>query len=152
VLALLVVASAVLAVVLRRRDGRVCTAPDAGRIGADELGVSLGPAATFVQFSSPMCAPCRAVRRVLGELAAARPDVVHVDLDAARRLDLVRRHSVLTTPTVLVLDASGAVRQRLIGAAARPTVLQALMAVAPDAAEGSVCGPGPSIPVEASRA
>ena len=130
-LAFVVAGSAVLAAVVRRRDGRsrAVTGP-AARLTPAELGRPLGRTVTFVQFSTTACAPCRGVRRALGELTAGRPDVVHVEVDAEQHLDLVRQHRVFTTPTVLVLDATGAVRHRLTGAVDRRGLGEALSAVA----------------------
>jgi thiol-disulfide isomerase/thioredoxin len=66
-----------------------------------------GERATLLQFSSAFCAPCRATRRVLSEVAATVPGVVHVEIDAEKSLGLVRRLGVERTPTTLVLDADG---------------------------------------------
>ncbi|MEY7980880.1 thioredoxin family protein, partial [Streptomyces pilosus] len=79
------------------------------------LGVELGERATLVQFSTAFCAPCRATRRVLGEVAALVPGVTHVEIDAEARLDLVRRLGIVRTPTVLVLDAAGREVRRAAG-------------------------------------
>ena len=103
--------------------------PDAGegdRLGADDLGGALGERATLVQFTSAFCAPCRATRRVLGEVAAMVPGVAHVDIDAEAHLDLVRRLRVLRTPTVLVLDADGRVVRRAAGRPRKADVIAAL--------------------------
>ena len=129
VLVVLVAAGLLLAAVLRRTQGRARTVTGSSGFTAAELGTVPGTTATFVQFSTATCAPCRAVRRTLGRLVGDRPDVVHVELDAERHLDLVRRHRVLTTPTVLVLDAHGQVRQRLVGPADARALGQALQAV-----------------------
>jgi thiol-disulfide isomerase/thioredoxin len=72
-----------------------------------DLGLAAGERATLVQFSSAFCAPCRATRRVLSQLAAQLPGVVHVEIDAEQQLGLVRRLGVERTPTTLVLDADG---------------------------------------------
>src|SRR5688572_17134505 len=77
------------------------------RLGAAELGEGLGERATLVQFSSVFCAPCRATRRVLAEVAGMVPGVTHVEIDAEDHLDLVRALGILKTPTVLVLDTEG---------------------------------------------
>ena len=129
-LAALLLGGSVLAFVLQRRGSRSVAVAAGTGLTAAELGVRLGATATVVQFSSPACAPCRAARRLLGEVTTTRPDVVHVDLDAAAHLDLVRRHGVLTTPTLLVLDASGTVRRRLTGTVDRPHLDQALTVAA----------------------
>ncbi|GGT44166.1 thioredoxin family protein [Streptomyces althioticus] len=108
---------------------------DAGRSGGDggagpglaaELGAELGERATLVQFSSAFCAPCRATRRVLGDVAAMVPGVAHVEIDAEARLDLVRRLGVESTPTVLVLDAAGRVVRRAAGQPRKADVIAAL--------------------------
>ena len=103
------------------------------RLDADQLGEPLGRAATFVQFSSTVCAPCRATHKLLAEVTGEQPSVGHVDIDAEHRLDLVERFGITRTPTVLVLDAGGAVRHRIVGAARRDEVMDALAAVAPAA-------------------
>ncbi|WP_373310788.1 TlpA family protein disulfide reductase [Streptomyces alanosinicus] len=112
----------------RRRDGRVRVRgrDDGRRLGAAELGGELGERATLVQFSSAFCAPCRATRRVLGEVAGMVPGVTHVEIDAEARLDLVRDLEILKTPTVLVLDAAGRVVRRATGQPRRADVIAAL--------------------------
>ncbi|MDC0766948.1 thioredoxin family protein [Streptomyces sp. HD] len=130
----LVVCVAVLAaasaygVLQRRRSGRVRVRgrDDGKRLGAAELGEALGERATLVQFSSAFCAPCRATRRVLGEVAGMVPGVTHVELDAEDNLDLVRRFDILKTPTVLVLDADGHVVRRATGQPRKADVIAAL--------------------------
>lgn len=96
------------------------------RLGAAELGGELGARATLVQFSTAFCAPCRATRRVLGEVAGMVPGVAHVEIDAEARLDLVRELGILRTPTVLVLDADGRVVRRAAGQPRRADVIAAL--------------------------
>ncbi|CAL9652136.1 hypothetical protein SUDANB105_06661 [Streptomyces sp. enrichment culture] len=100
---------------------------DSGRrLDAAELGVGLGERATLVQFSSAFCAPCRATRRVLGEVAGLVPGVRHVEIDAEAHLDLVRRLDIVKTPTVLVLDADGRVVRRATGQPRKADVIAAL--------------------------
>lgn len=125
--AVLAVASAY-GVLQRRRSGRVrVRGRDEGkRLGAAELGGELGERATLVQFSSAFCAPCRATRRVLGEVAGMVPGVTHVEIDAEAHLDLVRELEILKTPTVLVLDAQGRVVRRATGQPRRADVIAAL--------------------------
>ncbi len=89
----------------------------------------LGERATLLQFSSAFCAPCRATRQVLGDVAATVPGVVHVEVDAEEHLDLVRRLGVQRTPTTLVLDARGREVTRAAGAPRREQVLSTLQTV-----------------------
>lgn len=91
-----------------------------------DLGAEGGERATLLQFSSAFCAPCRATRRTLAEVAAVVPGVVHVELDAEQHLAVVRRLGVVSTPTTLVLDAGGAEVLRATGQPRKAAVLAAL--------------------------
>jgi thiol-disulfide isomerase/thioredoxin len=95
-------------------------------LSSEELGIGLGERATLVQFSSAFCAPCRATRALLGDVADTVDGVTYVEVDAESHLDLVRRHSVMRTPTVFVLDRSGRVVRRAVGLPRKPEVLAAL--------------------------
>ncbi|KPI28454.1 thioredoxin family protein [Streptomyces sp. NPDC048253] len=112
----------------KRRSGRVRVRgrDDGKRLGADRLGGELGERATLVQFSSAFCAPCRATRRVLGEVADVVPGVTHIEIDAEAHLDLVRELDILKTPTVLVLDADGHIVRRATGQPRKADVIAAL--------------------------
>jgi thiol-disulfide isomerase/thioredoxin len=125
---LVLAAASVYGVLHRRRSGRVrVRGRDGGRLlGAAELGEALGERATLVQFSSAFCAPCRATRRVLGEVAGMVPGVSHVEIDAEDHLDLVRDLGILKTPTVLVLDAGGRIVRRATGQPRKADVIAAL--------------------------
>jgi thiol-disulfide isomerase/thioredoxin len=122
------VAASAFGVLQRRRNGRVrVRGRDGGkRLGAAELGGGLGERATLVQFSSAFCAPCRATRRVLTEVAGMVPGVRHVEIDAEDRLELVRELEILKTPTVLVLDADGRIVRRATGQPRKADVIAAL--------------------------
>jgi thiol-disulfide isomerase/thioredoxin len=98
----------------------------AGDLTLRGLGVDPATPVTLVQFSSAFCAPCRATRRVLDEVAGMVDGVRHVEIDAEAQLELVRRLNILKTPTVLVLDADGAIVRRASGQPRRPDVIAAL--------------------------
>lgn len=98
--------------------------------GAD-IEHELGERATLLQFSSAFCAPCRATRRVLTEVAEVVPGVVHVEVDAEHHLELVRRLGVARTPTTLILDAHGREVSRASGAPQRDEVIATLGKVLP---------------------
>ena len=91
-----------------------------------ELGGPLGQRATLVQFSTAFCAPCRATRRILAEVAGMVDGVAHVEIDAESHLDLVRRLDIRRTPTVLVLGPDGRIAKRATGQPRRADVLAAL--------------------------
>ncbi|MFJ6072235.1 TlpA family protein disulfide reductase [Streptomyces sp. NPDC093065] len=111
---------------MREQDDGRRSGAGARRLDAADLGAELGARATLVQFSSAFCAPCRATRRVLGEVAGMVPGVAHVEIDAEDRLELVRALDVLKTPTVLVLDAGGRVVRRAVGQPRTADVIAAL--------------------------
>lgn len=88
---------------------------DSDRLRASDVGAPLGARLTFVQFSSAFCGPCRATRRVLERVAATSDGVVHLELDVVSDQGLAESLQIAQTPTVLVLDGTGAVRHRLTG-------------------------------------
>lgn len=93
--------------------------------GAD-LGLPLGERATLVQFSTTFCAPCRATRQILAEVAGMTEGVAHVEIDAESHLDLVRRLDVRRTPTVLVVGPDGRITKRASGQPRKADVIAAL--------------------------
>lgn len=113
----------------RLTDGRATSVRKAPSLDEATLGAPLGSQATFVQFSSTVCAPCRATHRVLSEVVAGTDGVRHIDLNAETRLDLVEEFGITRTPTVLLLDADGVVRNRIVGAARKSEVVNALQQV-----------------------
>lgn len=126
VLGIAVALTVLVALALSFKNGRFSAKADGERLGADELGDRLGERATLVQFSSAFCAPCRATRVLLTDIADKTPGVVTIDIDAEERLELTRKLNILRTPTVLVLDAKGRVTRRASGQPRRDQVLAAL--------------------------
>ncbi|NKZ02437.1 thioredoxin family protein [Actinomadura latina] len=134
--AAVLIAATAFALVRRRRDGVLRPRRGEGgdvaeTVRPDDMGAELGETATLLQFSSAFCAPCRATRRVLGEVSEMVDGVAHVELDAEAHLDLVRRLNVVRTPTVLILDGAGRVVRRAAGAPRKPDVIAALGEVIP---------------------
>jgi thiol-disulfide isomerase/thioredoxin len=102
-------------------------AADAGPVlTSAELGLPLGERATLVQFSTAFCAPCRATRRILGEVAGMIDGVAHVEIDAESHLDLVRRLDIRRTPTVLVVGPDGRIAKRASGQPRKADVIAAV--------------------------
>jgi thiol-disulfide isomerase/thioredoxin len=101
--------------------------PSSGSVlSAADLGAPLGTQATLVQFSTEVCAYCGPTRKLLTEVAGERDGIAFVEIDAAQRMDLTRRLRVLSTPTVLVLDASGGITSRASGPMRKADVLAAV--------------------------
>jgi len=93
---------------------------------SSQLGHALGERATLVQFSSAFCAPCRATRAILADVAGMIDGIAHVEIDAESRLDLVRDLNVLRTPTVMVLASDGRIVRRASGQPRKPEVIAAI--------------------------
>lgn len=91
-----------------------------------QIGQPLGTRATLLQFSSAFCAPCRATRRILTEVAGMTDGVAHVEIDAESRLELVRQLDVRRTPTVFVLGPDGRIFKRASGQPRKADVIAAL--------------------------
>jgi len=105
------------------RAGSMAAAPALTRA---QLGEPLGARATLVQFSSAFCAPCRATRRILAEVAGTIDGVAHVEIDAETHLDLVQSLDIRRTPTILVLHPDGRIARRASGQPRKADVLAAL--------------------------
>jgi thiol-disulfide isomerase/thioredoxin len=114
---------------MRHRQGRL-VASSAGVLTAADLGAPLGARATLVQFSTEVCAYCGPTRELLTQVAKERDGISFVEIDAAERMDLTRRLRVLSTPTVLVLDAAGGITSRASGPLRKADLLMAVSAVA----------------------
>jgi thiol-disulfide isomerase/thioredoxin len=114
-------------------DAEPLTEQPAGqRLTPAEIGQPLGERATLLQFSSAFCAPCRATRRILADVAGLTEGVAHVEIDAESHLDLVRELGILRTPTVLVLAGDGRIVRRASGQPRKADVIGALGAAIGD--------------------
>ena len=115
----------------RRTDGRVrVVATEAPADAAPESPFAaigeLGEHATIVQFSAPVCAPCRAAKVIATEVAATVPGVRHLEVDAEAHMDLVKQFGIMRTPTILVLDGQGRLSARMSGVPRKDELLIAL--------------------------
>jgi thiol-disulfide isomerase/thioredoxin len=132
-----IVAVAVLAVATvaglawRRWDGRLRGRREREqRLTGAEVGHPLGQRATLLQFSSTFCAPCRAARQLLADVADRTEGVAHIEVDVADRLDLVRKLDIRRTPTTFILGPDGRVTRRASGVPRRAEVLAAVTGAA----------------------
>ena len=101
-------------------------APPRSVLAGTDIDHVLGERATMLQFSSAFCAPCRATRRVLADVANVVPGVEHIEVDAEHHLELVRRLGITRTPTTLILDRDGREISRASGAPRKEAVLASL--------------------------
>ena len=127
-------ATVIFAWAMSKKNGSFTSRDAAETLSSADIGAPLGERATLVQFSSAFCAPCRATRVLLTDIAATVEGVVTVDVDAESQLDLVRRLNIMRTPTVLVLDKAGVVVQRASGLPRRESVIAALGEAIPNTA------------------
>jgi thiol-disulfide isomerase/thioredoxin len=131
--AAVLIAASAFGLAWKARTGRMRAAPppaagggDGERLTEADLGGPLGGRATLVQFSTAFCAPCRATRVILADVAGQLEGVTHVEVDAESHLDLVRRLDIRRTPTVLVLGPDGRVAGRATGRPRKADVIAAV--------------------------
>src|SRR4029079_16435981 len=135
--------ASVLGLVLRRRAGRFragrsqAAGTRADVLTEDDLGGPLCQQATLVPFSTEFCAPCRPTRQILGQVTGMVDGVSHVEVDAAERLDLVRRLRINSNPNVPALRPDVAVAPRAVGVPRKADVTAALGSVTRPASSGT---------------
>lgn len=132
-LAAVLIAATSFGIAWRRRQGRLRTpgqrrlsSPGHPRMTDADLRQSLGSRATLVQFSSAFCAPCRATRQTLAEVAGMLEGVTYVEIDAESRLDLVRRLNIYATPAVVVLGRDGTIVRQASGQPRKADIIAVL--------------------------
>lgn len=128
ILAALVLGTTALGLVIRARSGRVIIADEIDEHPDARLAVD-GAEVTLLLLTSPVCSACAVMRRVAEEVVADEPGVARHELDVTAHPELAREHRVLSTPTTLLVDASGAVRGRIVGTAKPAEVLAAVRSV-----------------------
>jgi thioredoxin 1 len=72
----------------------------------------------LVDFTAAWCPPCRTMKPVLEEVAAARPDIKVVQVDVEDAMVSAARYEVLSMPT-FVLFRGGVPVMRVVGARPR---------------------------------
>jgi thiol:disulfide interchange protein len=126
----------------KARSGRVraASSPDTAGVTSvrDELASALDQqlpdaAVTLLQFSSAFCAPCRATRAMLAQLADGER-VQHIEVDVTQLLDRGRgevldRLHIRRTPTVLFLRQDGTEVARTVGLPRRADVTAAIQSL-----------------------
>lgn len=75
----------------------------------------IGKRATLVQFSTQFCSICPASKEILTEISNSHTGVEFIEIDAEENLNLTKKLSILSTPTVLILDELGEEVARFAG-------------------------------------
>jgi len=96
---------------------------------SQDLGQPLAAKATFVQFSTAFCQPCRATKLMLNSITKDAPEIGHIEIDAESHLDLVRKFHITRTPTTLVVDRNGRVIGKAVGLPKKQEVLATISAL-----------------------
>ncbi|GAB2996413.1 TlpA family protein disulfide reductase [Saccharothrix stipae] len=118
---------AVIAAVLRARDGRVRAAkPREGLPAAVRDLLDLHTPVTLVQVSTTFCATCRRTRALLDDLAGRTEGLRHVELDVTDLPEVAAELGVVRAPTTLALAPSGAELLRVGGVPKPDTLIAAL--------------------------
>ncbi|GAB2916762.1 thioredoxin family protein [Rhodococcus aerolatus] len=124
VLLVAVVVAVAVGLALRARSGQVRAVAGAGSgaPGDPELagllvdaGVPDGDGPVLLHFSADWCGPCARVRPVVDRVGEELPALRHAEVDVAEHDALAKRFTVLSLPTVVVLDRSLEARWRVTG-------------------------------------
>lgn len=126
-IAALVIGATAIGLVIRARSGRVVVTERSGAADA-QLAVP-GAEVTLLQLSSPVCSACAVMRSVSEELVAGEEGLARRELDVTEHPELASAHKVLSTPTTLLIDATGIVRGRVVGAAKPADLREAVRSV-----------------------
>ena len=122
-----IIAALVVGTIDRNRVGRIKNINNAKHfVTASDIGTELGSVATILQFSSAFCAPCRITRGTLSTVVTSYTGIKHVEIDAEKNLELVRRLDIKQTPTTLFIKGDGYEIARAVGAPKRDQVINAI--------------------------
>jgi len=122
-----IIAALIVGTIYRNRVGRIKNINEVKHVvSASDIGTELGSVATILQFSSAFCAPCRITRGTLSTVVTSFTGIKHVEIDAEKNLELVRRLDIRQTPTTLFLNSAGQEIARAVGAPKRDQVISAL--------------------------
>ncbi len=121
--------STIVGLIIHFRSGHIRKSVRDVRITPTELGQQLASKATFVQFSSAFCQPCRATKILLQTITQGTDGVGHIEVNAESNLELVRKFHVTRTPTTLVADAEGKIIGRAVGLPRKQEVLATIDAL-----------------------
>lgn len=117
---------AVIAAVLRVRDGRVRGPAAVGLPAPVRDLLDRDTPVTLVQLSTTFCSNCRQARAVLEDLAGRTEGLRHVELDVTDLPAVAADLGVLRAPTTLALAPSGAELLRVGGVPKPDTLIAAL--------------------------
>jgi thiol-disulfide isomerase/thioredoxin len=109
---------------LKARNGKLRTARKA-TVPAEVLAALDGDV-TLVMFTTAFCANCKHTRPVLRDLAAHTAGLSYAEVDLTDKPELAKQVSVLSTPTTLAVDSSGAELLRVGGVPKGDELLDAL--------------------------
>lgn len=121
--------STIFGIIMHFRAGHIRKTIREVLLTEQDLGQPLATKATFVQFSTAFCQPCRATKLMLNAITQERPEIGHVEIDAESHLDLVRKFHITRTPTTLVVDSSGRVIGKAVGLPKKQEVLATIAAL-----------------------
>jgi thiol-disulfide isomerase/thioredoxin len=129
ILGAIILAASAFGIYRQINDGKTKVVDTRERVTTTDIGAEFGERVTLLQFSTAFCSPCRTTKVILSSTAELVPGVAHVEIDAESHLDLVNRLDIRRTPTTLILDAQGVVRNRAVGVPKKDELLTVIASV-----------------------
>jgi len=122
--------SAVVGLMWRSRQGRVRGTPGRSDSSLPQMvREQLAPEGlTLVMLSSPVCARCPQVRKILDEVVAEQPGLTRIVLDLVEHDELPDALGVRSTPTTIAFDWTGHELFRVVGVPRRAELLDGIAA------------------------
>ena len=75
----------------------------------------LGQRATLIQFSTQFCSTCPGSKKILNQIASDDLTIGFIEIDAEQNIELAKKLSILSTPTILITDHAGEELARITG-------------------------------------
>lgn len=68
-----------------------------------------------LDFYADWCGPCQMLKPILEQIEAEHPEVEFEAINIDEQQELAEKYSVMSIPTLVVLDDDGEVRETLVG-------------------------------------
>jgi len=88
----------------------------------DDLQEVLKSGPVLIDFYTDWCAPCKALKPMLDEIAQERPGITVVAVNVENSVSLAEKYGVTTVPTMVLLKGNR--QQKIIGMRPKPDLTE----------------------------